>query len=170
MPGNVVTVHITGTNKVSSSIRGIRKDIKGRPFERNMKRATRIVKDSAHKEVPVDKGALKASIADEVYRAGGGKVVGVIGSNVHYSPFVEYGARAHWPPPGALLGWANRHGWSEYDIRYHIATLGTSTSAIPITGTQGFFYLHRALEKNEERIVSLIGKFVSRTINRNINR
>ncbi len=32
-------------------------------------------------------------------------------SKIGYAPFVEFGAKAHFPPPGALRGWAARHSF-----------------------------------------------------------
>ena len=32
-------------------------------------------------------------------------------SKIGYAPFVEFGAKAHFPPPAALKGWAGRHGF-----------------------------------------------------------
>ena len=32
-------------------------------------------------------------------------------SKIGYAPFVEFGAKAHFPPPAALKGWAARHGF-----------------------------------------------------------
>lgn len=162
----VVRVKIYGVENVVKNITSIRRSFKGAEFEKAMGRAARIVQQAAVKNAPSDTGMLKRSIKDEVYRAGGGKVVGIIGSDLKYSPFLEYPCRPHWPPPGALAGWASRHGWREFDIRYRISLIGTSTTAIPITGSMGFYYLHRALDQNEDKIVNLIGAFVAKTVHR----
>ena len=162
----VVRVKVYGVKNVIKNITSIRRNFKGVPFEKSMDQAARIVQRAAAKNAPVDTGMLKKSIKDEVYRAGGGKVVGAIGSNLKYSPFLEYPCRPHWPPRGALAGWAQRHNWNEYAIRYIISLVGTSSTAQPITGSMGFYYLHRAIEQNEGKIVSLIGNFVAKTVHR----
>jgi len=164
----VVRVEVHGTKNVIRKIQYISRAIRGVPFERSMGKAARIVGKSARKNAPVDTGRLKRSIQEEVYRAGGGKVIGEIGSQLRYSPFLEYPCRPHWPPAGALAGWAQRHGWREFDIRMMISLQGTSVTAIPITGSKGFYYLKRAVDDNEDKIVGLIGNFVSRTVNRRV--
>jgi len=162
----VVRVKVYGVKNVIKNITSIRRSFRGLPFEKAMGQAAKIVQRAAVKNAPVDTGMLRKSIQDETYRAGGGKVVGVIGSNLSYSPFLEYPCRPHWPPRGALAGWAQRHGWSEYAIRYIISLVGTSSTAQPITGSMGFYYLHRALEQNEGKVVSLIGNFIAKTVHR----
>lgn len=42
-----------------------------------------------------------------------------------YAIFVEEDTRPHWPPPGALSGWADRHGIPEFLVARKIAQEGT---------------------------------------------
>lgn len=72
---------------------------------------------------PVDTGYLRASLTYESESDGQNAVV-VIGSNVKYAIYMEFGTGAltdwpgggkgyHFPPPAALERWARRHGFGE---------------------------------------------------------
>jgi hypothetical protein len=56
--------------------------------------------NAAKRRCPVDTGRLRASIGTRIERDGLG-IVGVIGTNVEYAPYVEFGARGR--PPVAFL-------------------------------------------------------------------
>lgn len=76
---------------------------------------------------PVDTGRLRASIAHEAAWSGD-SLIGAWGTNIapHYAPDVEYGTKAHFPPPGALARWAARHGFkSGFAVARAIAKHGT---------------------------------------------
>lgn len=59
---------------------------------------------------PRDTSALANSYVFEVARGIIPKMLTII-SRIGYAPFVEFGAKAHFPPPPALKGWAGRHGF-----------------------------------------------------------
>lgn len=73
---------------------------------------------------PVDTGVLRARIETEIMNKG---FTADIMSNADYSAFLEFGTKAHFPPVGALVGWARRNGMSgkEYLIARTIARRGT---------------------------------------------
>ena len=48
------------------------------------------IENEAKRRVPVDTGLLRNSITHEVYERGD-EIVGVIGTNFDYAPYVEYG-------------------------------------------------------------------------------
>lgn len=75
-------------------------------------------------ETPVDTGRLRAGTTTEV-REQGGEIVGVLGNNATYAPFVEEGTRPHFPPPLALAGWAKRVGANPFVVARAIAKKGT---------------------------------------------
>jgi len=59
--------------------------------EAKMRQALLRIERDAKQIVPVDTGDLRASIESRVIRNAEGEVVGVIGSNVKYAPFIEFG-------------------------------------------------------------------------------
>ena len=73
---------------------------------------------SARAKAPVDVGTLRASINSQ-YKHEGAVFTAVIGTNVEYAPYMEYGTgtqhdHPNWPrnphrvSPSALVGWASR--------------------------------------------------------------
>lgn len=91
-------------------------------IERGMKRSVLVGERQVKLETPVDTGRLRASVTNDV-RQQGNDIVGVLGSNVHYAPSMEYGTGTqsdgtggggvHFPPAGALEEWAQRHGFGK---------------------------------------------------------
>ncbi len=55
-----------------------------------LEKACLMIEAAAKKNCPVDDGQLRQSIESEV-KEENGKLVGYIGSNVEYAPYVEYG-------------------------------------------------------------------------------
>ncbi len=99
------------------------------PLRRFFQRSTITVQNQARQKAPVDTGRLRSSIATQVDHSTP-PMWGKIGTNVKYAPFVEFGTRPHWPPPGALQPWARRHGFppgpeGDFLVRRAIARHGT---------------------------------------------
>jgi phage gpG-like protein len=124
-------------------------------MEAKMREATLLVVNEAKQRAPVDTGRLRASITPEVRREDGG-VVGIVGSNVVYAPYMELGTRPHWPPPGALAVWARRHHIPEYVVR----------RAIGLRGLEARRFLQGAFEAMQGRIKDLIGRAVGEIVRR----
>ena len=85
-----VEIEIQGIEEVSRKMDQMAEDIQGTPMEMGMRDATMLVTRQARINAPVDTGRLRASIAPEV-RQQGRTVQGIVGSNVRYAPFQEYG-------------------------------------------------------------------------------
>lgn len=69
-----------------------------------------------------DTGNLKNSIMVNLKKGG---MVADICPEAPYAPYVEYGARPHFPPPDALERWARKHGFeSAWPICLAIARRG----------------------------------------------
>ena len=83
-------------------------EILAQPMQEFWHRAAFITEGRAKQNAPVDRGHLRDSIKilGEVTPLGA-----VLGSRLEYAGPMEYGARPHWPPPGALQPWARRHGF-----------------------------------------------------------
>ena len=146
-----VKARVKGLRELQDKMVQVVKDLYGPPMLQAMRDATLLVQREARINAPADTGTLRASITPEVF-ARDQDLVGVVGTNVFYGPYVETGTKPHWPPPGALAVWAKRHHMAEYVVRRSIGTFGTSKRAFEKLGTKGWFYLKRALEDNAEKI------------------
>ncbi len=91
-------------------------------LHRRMNEATILVANQAKINAPVDTGRLRASIHNRVEDVSNG-VIGRVGPNVFYGPYMEFGTgtqsdfpgrtgKHHWPPVSALQVWAGRHGFA----------------------------------------------------------
>jgi phage gpG-like protein len=135
---------VVDTRELDAMIRRFNgaKPIVDREAQVALERSAIIVQNDAKVRVPVDTGALRASLAREV-TANDARV----GSNLTYAPVVEYGRRAGAPPPpaSALVGWVTRHGMDE-GAAYAVAkTIGRF-------GIKARPYLVPALLQNVTRI------------------
>ena len=95
------------------------------------------VEFSAKELAPVDTGHMRDEIVTRL-----GPVRAIVISPVVYSPYVEFGTRPHFPPPGALQPWARRHGISAFALARAIARRGTKAHP----------FMRPALEKNKPNI------------------
>lgn len=160
-----IEAEIRGLKETQAKMEQVIRDLHGGEMLTGMRDATMLVYRDAVKFVPVDTGRLRSSITPDV-RVEGTTVIGVIGSNVKYAPYVETGTRAHWPPPGALAVWARRHGMSEFVVRRSIGISGTSVMAFRRLGTKGWRYLECAIKDNAEAIFNLLGGVVARIVSK----
>ena len=82
------------------------------------------IETRARQLVPDDTGLLRSSI---VFRFVAGQAE--VAARAKHAVFVHQGSRPHWPPPGALAGWARRHGIPEFLAARSVAQHGTK--AVP---------------------------------------
>ncbi len=82
------------------------------PLRNFFKRATLSIESEAKPLTPVDTGRLRGSITSRI-DSSPIPMWATVGTNVAYGQAVHDGARAHFPPPSALEGWARRHGFGE---------------------------------------------------------
>lgn len=129
------------------------RDMRGEPMLQAIRDAALWVTRDARMDAPVDTGRLRASITPEV-RIEGNEVIGVVGSNVEYAPFMEFGTRPHWPPVSALQTWSRRHGMSAFLV----------ARAISRRGLKARRFLRGALEINAQRIAQRINQAVAKII------
>lgn len=160
MPGDIA-VEIRNLEETQREMERIVQELHGEPMLNAMRTATLLVQRDARIFAPVDTGRLRASIVPEV-RVQGKDVMGVVGSNVFYAPYMEFGTGAfgkggsHFPPPSALDVWARRHGLPNgFVVARAIWRRG---------GLKGRKYLQRAFEQNKGRIQQLIGSAVAKII------
>lgn len=163
MPGIDVRLEIKGLKETQAKMEKAVKDLHGPPMLQAMRDATLLVQRDARINAPVDTGRLRSSIVPEVLTRDA-TLVGIIGTNVLYAPYVETGTDPHWPPPGALAVWAKRHNIPEFLVRRAIGTFGTSKRAFEKLGTKGWFYLKRALEDNAEKVKRIFDRAIGKIL------
>lgn len=147
-------IEITGAVETQRKLDQVITDLHGRPFLQAMREATLVVTADAKRLAPVDTGRLRASITPEVRQADDKTVIGVVGTVVKYAAAMELGARPHFPPISALQVWADRHGINAFLVARSISRNGLKARR----------YLQGALEKNQARIVRIIGEGVARIV------
>jgi len=98
---------------------------------------------------PDDTGGLAKSHEFRWSRTGGGQVI----STKKYAGWVDQGTRPHWPPPGALRGWARRHGIPEFLVQRKIAREGTPATHYMAEGmSKAAALLPKGMRRMEVRI------------------
>lgn len=158
-----IDIQVKDMEKVQEAMTEIVKDLSGSPMRGGMAKATLVVVRSARKNAPVDTGVLRASIVPEVMTLNK-QIVGVVGSNVKYSAYQEFGTRAFTPPIAPLWRWAMRKTKGKFlqATRLFLKAM----ASIRGRGIIPKRYLQRAFEDNAERIFKIIGDVVSGIVNK----
>ena len=91
--GVPVEIAVKGLRKTQAKLEQVVADINGGPMLRGMRDAALLVTNSAKKNSPVDTGRLRASITPSVKTMPNGGIMGIVGSNVRYAPYQEFGTR-----------------------------------------------------------------------------
>lgn len=136
------TVRIHGMNQL---IGKLEPRLIAQPARNFLNRGALLVEGTAKRTVAQDTHTLQRSITNELDSSYVPRWA-VIGTNVPYGPYVEHGTRAHFPPVGALGGWARRHNTNPYAVARSIARKGTKAQP----------FLEPALTSNEGRIRALV--------------
>lgn len=105
------------------------------------------------KYIPVDTGRLRASMTP-VIRMGGPIIKGIVGTNVKYGPYMEFGTKPHWPPPAALERWAHTHKTNAYLVG----------RAISRRGNRALKFMKASLDETRERIQARFALAVKRIV------
>ncbi len=87
-----IDIEVKGLKETRRKMEQMIRDVHGTPILNAMRDVTLMVTRGAKINAPVDTGRLRASITPEI-RATSNEVVGVVGSNVVYAPFQEFGTR-----------------------------------------------------------------------------
>jgi hypothetical protein len=153
---------VRGLVEAQRNIEATMAQLHGPEMAQAMRDCTLMVQRDAKLLVPVDTGRLRASITPEV-RMDGNEVMGVVGSNVKYAPYIETGTRPHWPPMGAIWEWVEHKGRGRANV--HLSVLRVMR-AIAKRGTKAYRYLQGAFEKNEGQIKRRIDGAVGRIVRR----
>lgn len=87
-----MSIQVTGINRVLTALTsGVEKYVK-RTEQATMKAGLK-AEYFAKKNTPVDTGNLRSSINTQLYAKKSDRVEAVVGTNVEYAPFVEFGTR-----------------------------------------------------------------------------
>lgn len=149
-----IETEVTGLMETQRKLEQVVADLHGSPMLNAMRDSTLMVQATAKEEAPVDTGLMRASITPEVRSEPTGDVVGVVGSNVKYTPYQELGTgtfvgkSAHMPPPSALDVWARRHGMSSGFV--------VARAIFRAGGIRPKRFLQIGFEKNKDRIQAKI--------------
>lgn len=87
----VMTIEVKELVKLQAAMEGIVEDLHGRPVLVAIQQITLIAMGKAREYAPWDTGRLRASIVPEVRLMGGREVRGIVGTNVVYAPYQEFG-------------------------------------------------------------------------------
>ena len=80
-----------------------------------------------------------------------------------YGLFVEFGTQPHRPPLNPLISWA-RVKFNMTDPKKIRATAHAVQGKIAKRGTRGHFMFTRAIEENEEKVVSILEEEIERAL------
>lgn len=147
-------IEVRGLKEVRQYLKRVGKDMTGQPMIRAMRDVTLLLTRDARRNAPVDTGTLRSSIMPSV-AVQHKEVIGIVGSNVEYAPFMELGTKPHFPPPDALEVWARRHGFSS---AYLVCR------AISRRGLKARKFLQKAMKTNARRIVNRINQAIKEII------
>lgn len=165
MPNQLVSLDVQGAAEARDALEFVAENIYGASMVNAMRRASIVIERDAKRFAPVDTGRLRSSITHAV-RVGGFPPVlqGVVGSNVKYAPYMEFGTGTfvgkpphRMPPISALERWASRHGTSAFIVARAIMRRG---------GLEPREYFKQSVEKNEDKIVDILGDGIAATIRR----
>lgn len=161
------TLTVQGELEARQALENTARGLHGVHMFNAMRRATLLLERDAKRNAPVDTGRLRGSITRAVRSVGIAPVrtlQGVVGTNVVYAKFMEEGtgifaghSRVKMPPVQALQRWASRHGTSAFVVAFAIFKRG---------GLEPREYFKAAVDKNENKIVDMLGEGVRTTIAR----
>lgn len=157
------SISVEGLKEIQEEMIRIAEEIDGNPVIEAMAKATLIVTRSARMKAPVDRGALRASIVPDIVTRTN-EVQGVVGSNLRYAPYQEFGTRAFTPPIGPIWAWALRKTKNNFKRASRLFV--KAMMSIRGRGIKPKKYLQRALEQNADRIFKIIGDAVGNIIRR----
>lgn len=158
------SVKLKGVKRVTAKADQMARDLSGRPVEDAMRKATMVVTRSARKRAPVDTGVLRASIMPEVVMRDR-VITGVVGSNVKYAPYQEFGTRPIPNVPRSVIWrWALRK--SSGNQSQARSLFARAYSSIRRFGVKAKRYLRGALEEELPKVKELLFHSVEQIVRR----
>lgn len=159
----MIDVELKNMKTVQAKMTQIIVDLSGDPMRGAMAEATMLVTRAARKGAPRDRGTLSASIVPEVV-VRTEVVTGIVGSNLKYAPYQEFGTRPFWPPWRPLFEWASRKVRVSGGVAGALAA--RARIAIATRGIVALRYFQSALEDNAEKIFRILGNAVGRIVSK----
>jgi HK97 gp10 family phage protein len=161
-------IELRGLEETQRKLEQVVVDLSGPPILNAMRDATLLVQGGAKRSLgkgPLTPGAntgrLRASITPQVV-VRTNTVTGIVGSNVLYAPYVEFGTRPHWPPRRPLIMWAARKlGLTGVELRGAVRGIQRK---IAHHGTKGLHYLQNAFDDNKNRIAKVFEATLGRIV------
>lgn len=149
-----IEMSASGMVEVTSYLERVDKELDtGKIIHDEFQVGSRWLLSDARALTPVDTGELRDSLKARVEGRGVDTRMTVF-SPLRRAIFSEKGTRPHFPPIGALQGWAVRHGFPAKGGAFLVAR------SIAQKGTPAFEFMKGAFEKNNEKIVRRIIKAV----------
>ena len=140
-------IQIEGLDKLEKKLKNI-KEVREQ-MGRAMFLATNTMKNKARSIVPVDTGALRRSIRNEVsYR--GNIVEGIIGPTEPYGADVEFGTHPHLVSAKILEKWARKRGLNPWAV----------ASSIKRKGTKKHPYMEPTFEQTRDKVIAFFKEFI----------
>lgn len=161
---SALSVEVKGLRETQRNMEQLARDLHGTPVMQAVRDGTLLMERDAKRGLVgyqsptvggVNTGIYRASITPEI-KVEGTTVLGITGSNVEYAPYVEMDTRPHWPPPGVLDLWAQRHHANAFLV----------ARAISRRGTYGKHSLQNAFDKNSPKVHALIEHAVAESANK----
>lgn len=87
-----IDIEVKGLKELQRKAEQMVKDLHGAPILDAMRDSLLVIERGAKQNAPVDTGRLRASITP-VITSSGEDVEGVVGTNVYYAPFQEFGTK-----------------------------------------------------------------------------
>lgn len=99
-----VSVKISGNTAIIKRLQTLPKQAETLMAD-EVEATTSAIHQAADSRVPVDTGRLKGSLTSDVVKTGT-KIVGEVGTNVGYAPYIEFGTRSNVSIPPGLESYA----------------------------------------------------------------
>lgn len=154
-------IQIKGLEQTKRKLEQTTSDLGGRPLVNAYQRATLLIAREAKINAPVDTGRLRSSITTQVENVRGNRIRGIVGTNVIYAPYMEFGTgtfagnKPHYVPARYLEHWARRHKTNAYAVARAISLRG---------GLKPRRYFQRAFDKRKDEAIEIIKKEVTKIV------
>lgn len=179
MATDVMTIDVKELRRIQKEIEEKIEALHGSEMLMAIRTATLLVERKAKQFSPSNTGRLRASITPAVF-SHGETIEGIVGSNVTYAPYVEFGTKPHWPPIAPLIRWVHLKKMAgTYSVKSRRRTGGAGRQrsedyivakwiqkAIARRGTKPQKYLERAFEESIPRIQSTFDITVKRIVDK----
>lgn len=157
-----IDIEVKGLIELQRKTEQMVADLHGVPILDAMRDSVLVIQRDAKINAPVNTGRLRASITPGI-SAMGDSIEGVVGTNVEYAPYVEFGTKPHFPPILAIAAWVHKKGFAgkfkgrsaagEQSIAELYIAMQIALK-IAARGTKAHQYLQPAFESNQTAIIA----------------